>query len=83
MNTTERGLIMQRWNVIQRELLPELHNQSAFGSIHFAGVMVLALITASCQKWPPAPPAPPAFASLRVFNSPWIRGFARGSGERI
>ena len=33
MNTTERGLIrgwpraMQRWNVIQRELLPELHNE--------------------------------------------------------
>ena len=27
MNTTERGLIMQRWNVIQHDLLPELRDQ--------------------------------------------------------
>ena len=27
MNTTQREQIMQRWNVIQRELLPELHNE--------------------------------------------------------
>ncbi|MBS3916538.1 MAG: IS5/IS1182 family transposase, partial [Sulfuritalea sp.] len=26
MNTTRRDLIMQRWNVIQHELLPELRN---------------------------------------------------------
>ncbi len=26
MNATERDLIMQRWNVIQHQLLPELRN---------------------------------------------------------
>ncbi|MBL8414867.1 MAG: IS5/IS1182 family transposase, partial [Propionivibrio sp.] len=26
MNTNRRDLIMQRWNVIQHDLLPELHN---------------------------------------------------------
>ena len=37
--------------------VPALHDQFGSGSIHFAGVMVLASITASCQKWPPAPPS--------------------------
>ncbi len=27
MNTTRRDLIMQRWNVVQHELLPELRNE--------------------------------------------------------
>ncbi|WP_273702858.1 DUF2934 domain-containing protein [Candidatus Accumulibacter vicinus] len=34
--------------------LPPLHDQFALGSIHFAGVMMLASIAVSCQKWPPA-----------------------------
>jgi hypothetical protein len=42
--------------------VPSLHDQLASGGIHFAGVMVLASITTSCQKWPPAPSA---FASRR------------------
>ena len=45
--------------------VPPLHDQFTSGSIHFAGVMMLASITASCQKWPPAPPA---FAFRREKN---------------
>ena len=27
MNITQRGLIMQRWGVVQRELMPELRSE--------------------------------------------------------
>lgn len=46
--------------------VPALHDQVASGSIHFAGFMMLALRTASYQKWPPAPSN---FASCREKNS--------------
>jgi hypothetical protein len=35
--------------------MPALQDRFASDSIHGAGVMMLALRTASCQKWPPAP----------------------------
>lgn len=48
-------LVLQLGQQFVLNHVPSLHDQFASGSIHLAGVMMLASKTASCQKWPPAP----------------------------
>ena len=55
-------LVLQLGQQFVLNHVPALQDQFALSSIHGAGVMMFGLVTASCQKWPPAPSA---FASRR------------------